>query len=51
MAAVPLTSVARIDAHRLQTGTIGQRDYDRLSQAISRMSEAPIPPLLRPPSV
>ena len=37
-----LTSVARIDAHRLQTGTIGQRDYDRLSQAISRMSEAPI---------
>jgi replicative DNA helicase len=37
-----LTSVARIDAHRLQTGTIGQRDYDRLSQAISRLSEAPI---------
>jgi replicative DNA helicase len=37
-----LTSVARIDAHRLQTGTIGQRDYDRLSQAISRMSEAPM---------
>ena len=37
-----LTSVARIDAHRLQTGTIGERDYDRLSQAIGRMSEAPI---------
>ena len=37
-----LTSVARIDAHRLQTGTIGQRDYDRLSQAISRLSDAPI---------
>jgi replicative DNA helicase len=37
-----LTSVARIDAHRLQTGHIGQRDYDSLSQAISRLSEAPI---------
>jgi replicative DNA helicase len=37
-----LTSVARIDAHRLQTGTIGQRDYDRLSQAIGRLSDAPI---------
>ena len=37
-----LTSVARIDAHRLQTGHIGQRDYDSLSQAISRLSEATI---------
>ena len=27
-----LTSVAQIDAHKLQTGHVGQRDYDRLSQ-------------------
>ncbi len=37
-----LTSVAQIDAHKLQTGHIGQRDYERLSQGISRLSEAPI---------
>ena len=37
-----LTSVAHIDAHRLQTGHIGQRDYDSLSQGISQLSEAPI---------
>ena len=37
-----LTSVAKIDAHRLQTGHVGQRDYDRLSSAISQLSEAPI---------
>jgi replicative DNA helicase len=37
-----LTSVAMIDAHKLQTGHIGQRDYDKLSTGISRLSEAPI---------
>ncbi len=37
-----LTSVSQIDAHKLQTGHIGQRDYDRLSTGISRLSEAPI---------
>ena len=35
-----LTSVARIDAHRLMTGAIGQRDYQRLSQAIGVLGEA-----------
>ncbi len=37
-----LTSVAQIDAQRLQTGHVGQREYDRLSTAIGRLSEAPI---------
>ena len=37
-----LTSVAQIDAHKLQTGHVGQRDYDRLSNAISQLGEAPI---------
>jgi replicative DNA helicase len=35
-----LTSVARIDAHRLMTGAVGQRDYQGLSQAIGVLSEA-----------
>src|SRR5690606_11262693 len=37
-----LTSVAQIDAHKLQTGHVGPRDYERLSLGISRLSEAPI---------
>ena len=35
-----LTSVARIDSHRLMTGTIGQRDYQQLSHAIGVLSDA-----------
>jgi replicative DNA helicase len=35
-----LTSVARIDAHRLMTGAVGQRDYQGLSQAIGLLSDA-----------
>lgn len=35
-----LTSVARIDAHRLMTGAVGQRDYQGLSQAIGTLSDA-----------
>ena len=37
-----LTSVSQIDAHKLQSGHIGQRDYDKLSAGISRLSDAPI---------
>jgi len=37
-----LTSVARIDAHRLMTGTIGQRDYDLLGSAVSQLTGAPL---------
>src|SRR5690606_29634662 len=35
-----LTSAAQIDAHKLQTGHVGPRDYERLSHGISRLSEA-----------
>ena len=35
-----LTSVARIDAHRLMTGAVGQRDYQGLSHAIGLLSDA-----------
>ena len=35
-----LTSVAQIDAHKLQTGHVGQRDYDRLSSAISQLERS-----------
>jgi replicative DNA helicase len=35
-----LTSVARIDSHRLMTGTVGQRDYQQLSHAIGVLSDA-----------
>jgi replicative DNA helicase len=35
-----LTSVARIDAHRLMTGAVGQRDYEGLSQAVGVLSDA-----------
>jgi replicative DNA helicase len=35
-----LTSVARIDSHRLMTGTIGQRDYQQLSHGIGVLSDA-----------
>jgi replicative DNA helicase len=35
-----LTSVARIDSHRLMTGAVGQRDYQALSQGIGVLSDA-----------
>ncbi len=35
-----LTSVARIDAHRLMTGAVGQRDYQALSHGIGVLSDA-----------
>jgi replicative DNA helicase len=35
-----LTSVARIDGHRLMTGTVGQRDYQQLSHAIGVLTDA-----------
>jgi replicative DNA helicase len=35
-----LTSVARIDSHRLMTGTVGQRDYQQLSHGIGILSDA-----------
>src|SRR5262249_45406066 len=35
-----LTSEARIDAHRLRGGFLGERDWGRLSQAIGTLSEA-----------
>jgi replicative DNA helicase len=37
-----LTSEARIDAHRLRGGFLGERDWGRLSQAIGTLSEASI---------
>jgi replicative DNA helicase len=37
-----LTSEARIDAHRLRRGFMGERDWGRLSQAIGTLSEAKI---------
>jgi replicative DNA helicase len=37
-----LTSVAHIDSHRLQTGTIGAREYEALSTAIGRLADAPL---------
>jgi replicative DNA helicase len=37
-----LTSEARIDAHRLRGGFLGERDWGRLSQAIGTLSEARI---------
>jgi replicative DNA helicase len=37
-----LTSEARIDAHRLRGGFLGERDWGRLSQAIGSLSEAKI---------
>src|SRR5438093_9328864 len=37
-----LTSEARIDAHRLRRGFLGERDWGRLSQAIGTLSEAKI---------
>src|SRR5215470_14607019 len=37
-----LTSEARIDAHRLRGGFLGERDWGRLSQAIGTLSEAKI---------
>jgi replicative DNA helicase len=35
-----LTAEARIDAHRLRGGFLGERDWGRLSQAIGTLSEA-----------
>ena len=35
-----LTSVARIDSHRLMSGAIGQRDYQSLSHALGVLGEA-----------
>src|SRR5213079_2779351 len=37
-----LTSEARIDAHRMRGGFLGERDWGRLSQAIGTLSEAGI---------
>jgi replicative DNA helicase len=37
-----LTSEARIDAHRLRGGFLGDRDWGKLSQAIGTLSEAKI---------
>jgi replicative DNA helicase len=37
-----LTSEARIDAHRLRRGFMGERDWGRLSQAIGTLSDAKI---------
>ncbi len=37
-----LTAEARIDAHRLRGGFLGERDWDRLSRAIGTLSEAKI---------
>ena len=37
-----LTSEARIDAHRLRGGFLGERDWSRLSTAIGTLSEAKI---------
>src|ERR1700674_4262287 len=37
-----LTSEARIDAHRLRGGFLGERDWGRLSQAIGTLSETNI---------
>src|SRR3954465_1936916 len=37
-----LTSEARIDAHRLRGGFLGERDWGRLSEAIGVLSEAKI---------
>ena len=37
-----LASEARIDAHRLRSGFLGERDWGRLSQAIGTLSEAKI---------
>jgi replicative DNA helicase len=35
-----LTSEARIDAHRLRTGFLGEQDWDKLSTALGTLSEA-----------
>jgi replicative DNA helicase len=37
-----LTAEARIDAHRLRGGFLGEKDWGRLSQAIGTLSEAKI---------
>ena len=37
-----LTAEARIDAHRMRGGFLGERDWGRLSQAIGTLSEAKI---------
>ena len=37
-----LTAEARIDAHRLRGGFLGERDWGRLSQAIGTLSEAKV---------
>jgi replicative DNA helicase len=37
-----LTAEARIDAHRLRGGFLGERDWDRLAKAIGTLSEAKI---------
>ncbi len=37
-----LTAEARIDAHRLRRGFLGERDWGRLSEAIGRLSDARI---------
>jgi replicative DNA helicase len=37
-----LTAEARIDAHRLRRGFLGERDWGKLSQAIGTLSEAKI---------
>src|SRR5260370_11469200 len=37
-----LTAEARIDAHRLRGGFLGERDWGRLSEAIGTLSEAKI---------
>ena len=33
-----LTSEAKIDSHRLMTGALGQKDYDRISQALEALN-------------
>jgi replicative DNA helicase len=35
-----LTSEARIDSHRFRGGFLGEKDYDRLGQALGRLAEA-----------
>ncbi|HAK61016.1 MAG TPA: replicative DNA helicase [Nitrospiraceae bacterium] len=37
-----LCSEARVDAHRLRTGYLGEKDWPKLTMAAGRLSEAPI---------
>jgi len=37
-----LTSYARVDAHKVRTGFLSQSDWPKLTQAASKLSEAPI---------